>query len=288
MRMKMLTVFALVLLIATACLGLDRQAFQMRNDFGMEPLSDCALQYYYYIPCPSYSWFWCFEGWDPGDIVGKWFEIGDMSTGTGTPCDPTDCHTLEEIRILDFAGYCQWRYMGLYDVRFDVYCADQYGCPVGPPLWTSEEFTPCFGWTYITIDPPISICQCSVDPGPPPSGPRILVTATHVGIYCVYPCWGFDNISWAIQEGCAMHDEGCLPALYPRPYSSNYGTMHSGYYGNGGFDYCPAQWFLDPLDTTPDGTQYGFLELAWTVYLICAGPTEVSPTSWGNIKSMYR
>ena len=84
-----------------------------------------------------------------------------------------------------------------------------------------------------------------------------------------------------------MHDEGCLPALYPRPYVSHYPTMHSGYYGQG-FEICPPQWFKDGADTTPDGSQYGFVELAWRLYVVCGGPTETGTTTWGNIKSMYR
>jgi hypothetical protein len=85
-----------------------------------------------------------------------------------------------------------------------------------------------------------------------------------------------------------MHDTGCLPALYPRPEASHYATVHSGYYGTGVIQYCPPQWFIDQGDTTPDGTQYGFIELAWRIYLICTGPTGLEGTSWGKIKSMYR
>ena len=84
-----------------------------------------------------------------------------------------------------------------------------------------------------------------------------------------------------------MHDYGCLPALYPRPYNSHYASIHSGYYGKD-FEYCPPRWFRDGRDSTPDGTQYGFCELAWRLYITCAGPSASQPATWSDIKSMYR
>jgi hypothetical protein len=117
--------------------------------------------------------------------------------------------------------------------------------------------------------------------------PRILVTATHTGTDGIYPAWGMDNISTGIETACIMHEYGCCPALYPRPYVSHYRTIHSGFYGPA-FMYCPPQWFCDGRDTTPDCDLYGFIELAWRVYMICSGPTATEPSTWGNIKSMYR
>jgi hypothetical protein len=113
------------------------------------------------------------------------------------------------------------------------------------------------------------------------------LTVTHTGYDGYYPAWGCDNISTALETGCIMHDYGCLPALYPRPYVSNYTSMRSGVYGQN-FEYCPPQLFKDGRDTTPDGSQYGFIELAWRLYVACGGPTEREGTRWGDIKSMYR
>jgi hypothetical protein len=288
--MKTRTILVLAMLVVTLAFpgfAIEKRALQFRDDFGMEPAYEGALQYYYFIPCPTYSWFWAFTGWDVGDIIGEWFQVGDMSTGGFGSCDPEDCQQLKQFRVLDFAGYGQ-THAGLFTIEFDVYCADEHGCPVGPSLWNSARYETGFGWNYIVIDPPISICGCAVIPGPPPSGPRIVVTVTNVGTQGRYPAWGLDNISTPVQSGCEAHDLGCLPMLYPRPYSSHYSTMHSGYYGNGGFAYCPPQWFLDVRDTTSDGTEYGFIELCWRLYLVCAGPTEVYPTTWGSIKSIYR
>jgi hypothetical protein len=278
--------------LAVSASGLEKKAYQMRDDFGMDPLYDRYLNYYYYIPCPTYSWFWMFTDWSYGDILGAWFEVGDVSMGSGSRADPTNCHTLEFVRVLDFAGYGCYRggiYEGLWTVTFDVWCADEYGCPVGPSLWNSGRTELCVaGWNYIPVDPPISICSCGIEPGPPPSRPRVLVTARAIGSDCTYPQWGADNVSKPVRQGCAMHDNGCLPAIYPRPYASQYSAMHSGYYGRGAFQYCPTQWFKDPADSTADGNQYGFIELAWRIYLTCTGPTGVEPTTWGNIKSMYK
>ena len=263
-----------------------KQAFKMREDFGTEPLSDCYLQYYYYIPCPTYTWFWAWYYGTYGDMRGTFFRVGDTSTGSGQACDPLDCHRLEMIRILDFAGYGTI-YPDLFTVVFDIWCSDEYGCPVGPSLWNSGLFETNYAWTYITVDPPLCITDCCVDPGPPPGGPRVLVTATHVGLHPWYPQWGMDNISTALFMACEMHDVSSLAALYPRPYNSHYETVHSGFYGND-FRYCPPLWFYDGRDTSTNGTQYGCIELAWRIYLSCTGPSATEPTTWGNIKSMYR
>jgi hypothetical protein len=286
--MKLATALMVILVtfMAAPASGLDAERFQMRDDFDTGPLYDCALQYYYYIPCPTYSWFWVYTGWDPGAILGEWFQVGDLATGGWATCSPTNCHVLETIRFLDFAGYGSV-HPGLFTVEFDVYCSDEYGCPIGPSLWNSGPYETHFAWNYVDVDPPVTICGCAVDPGPPPSGPRILVTVTHTGPEGIYPAWGFDNISTPLDFGCSMHDYGCLPALYPRPYFSHYTTIHSGFYGQN-MEYCPPRWFNEPGDTTPDGTQLGFLELAWRLYLVCSGPTDAQPATWSSIKSMYR
>jgi hypothetical protein len=266
--------------------GSKMRAFQMKEDFGAEPLSQCYLQYYYYIPCPTFSWFWAFTGPTPGETMGAFFEIGEISTGTGTACDPEACHTLETVRVIDFAGYGT-AYPGLFSVVMDVYCADENGCPIGPPLWTSGTLEFHFGWNYVAVDPALCLTYCITTPGPPVTVPRVLVTFTHTGVSGVYPAWGFDNISTPLELSCVMHDISCMPAQYPRPYVGNYPVMHSGYCGYG-VQYCPPIVIHDGRDTTPDGSQFGSIELAWRIYVSCTGPTPTLPSSWGNIKSMYR
>jgi hypothetical protein len=275
---------ALVLAAACGSAAFESEKFQFRDDFGVEPLYDCYLQYYYYAPCPTYAWFWAFTGLDAGEMVGAWFEVGDFSLGTGLACDPTDYHVLEGFRVLDFAGYGTIH--GCFAcVEFDIYCCDEQGCPVGPSLWNSGTVGLSFGWNYFLFDNPLDICECSVNPGPPPSAPRILVTATHIGYN--YPAWGFDDISTGLEVGCELHDISSYPVLYPRPYNSYYTSIHSGFYGQN-FAYCPPLLFLDGRDTTPDGSEYGYIELAWRVYLMASGPSSVEPTTWGNVKRMYR
>lgn len=84
-----------------------------------------------------------------------------------------------------------------------------------------------------------------------------------------------------------MHDLSCFPAVYPRPYDLFYTTVHSGYYGVG-FEHCPPVWIADGADTSGTGETYGYLELAWRVFLLAdwGGPTEAS--TWGALKAMYR
>ena len=281
-------VIALVLVLATSAFGLEKKAYQMRDDFGMEPQYDGALQFYYYIPCPTYSWFWSYTGWDPGDIIGMGFPIGAQGTGGYDPVDPYDCATIEQLRILDFAGYGTV-YPGLFTVEFDLYCWNPDG-PIGHhmPLWNSGPWETGFAWNYIPVDPFICLSYCPWGGvyGTAP-GPVVVMTATHTGTNGIYPAWGMDNISTAIEVACAMHDLGCLPAVWPRG-APGLGGVHGGYFGTYLGEYDPPLGFLDGDDTTPDGSMFGFIELAWRVYIGCYGPTSAEPSTWGNIKSMYK
>ena len=112
MRFYTVLALALVLVIAATAYGTEKKAAQMREDFGTQPLYDCYMNYYYYIPCTTSSWFWMYTNWAPGDKVGVFYTIGDPSmgrAGSGCPpylnCDPCNAHVLEQFRVLDFAGY---------------------------------------------------------------------------------------------------------------------------------------------------------------------------------------
>jgi hypothetical protein len=244
------------------------------------------MNYFYYIPCPTYSWFWGFHGWSQGEVIGTMFQVGDVSMFTGSACDPYMCFRLETIRILDFAGYGTI-YPGMFTVEFDVYCADEEGCPIGEAFWSSGPYETGYAWNYVEVEPNQCLPHCAIEFDPSISYPRILVTATMIGTHCDYPQWGFDNISTAVLGGCELHDYSCLTALYPRPYSSHYGTIYSGYYGVN-FEYCPPQWFCDGRDTSAGCGLYGYVEAAWRVYLGCGGPCAAEASTWGNIKTMYR
>ena len=265
---------ALVLVLATSAFGLEKKAYQMRDDFGTESLYHGTLSYYYYMPCPTYSWFWAFTGWAPDDYVGMVFNIGEQGTGGAAPLDPLNCQAVEQVRILDFAGYGIY-YPGLFTIEFDVWC------PPCPLFWLGGtgpvETGP--GWNYFVFDPPVSICPCwdGVD------YLTFIITMHMTGTDGVYPAVGMDNVSTAIEVGCELHDYGCLPLAYPRA------TVQSGYYGNGDpCQYDPPAIFCDGRDSTPDCSLYGPIEMAWRAYIICAGPTDVETSTWGNIKSMYQ
>jgi hypothetical protein len=286
--MRCLLIGLLVLGVVASAFGLEKKAVQMREDFGTEPLYTCYMNYYYYIPCPTDSWFWSFSGWSPGETIGAWFSIGEPSMGrTGSGCPPyigcdysgLNNKSIERFRVLDFAGYGT-TYPGLFTVRFDIYCSDTYGLPVGPPRWSSGPKELCtWGWNYIDVYYADGL-TCGGQYG---QQSKMLITATHIGSDASYPAWGFDNVSKPMRLGCAMHDTGCCPALYPRPQTSHYGTMHSGDYGVN-WSIIPPAWFLDGADST--GDTYGCVELAWRIYTNMHMGTE--PSTWGAIKSTYK
>jgi hypothetical protein len=273
-KRNLVSVLALSVLAAVAAAGasdaLDVKAYQWREDFGSEPEHDFAFQYYYYIPSPTYSWFWGVSGWDPSDMVGRFFETTDQPFGQSGPWNSdADNWELHCVRCLDFAGYGTL-YPGLFTVEFSVWCADESGCPVGLPVWTGGPVETSFGWNYIQIDNgrgrPLNLCACRIDPTDDASPARILVTATHVGTDCTYPQWGFDNMSTPVEAGDVMHDIGCLPALYPRPLSSYYPEMHSGHHPASSPEGCSPTGVRDGRDSTAGGTEYGCVELAWRLY----------------------
>lgn len=138
---------ALIVMLAASAHAWEKKAFKARDDFGMAPLQDCYLQYYYYIPCPTYSWFWGFYGWTTGDKVGQFFTIGDTPTAGFAACDSAHCYGVTGFRVLDFFGYGQ-AYPGLYTIKFNIYCCDATGCPLGEPLWESSRSRPCLSGTW--------------------------------------------------------------------------------------------------------------------------------------------
>jgi hypothetical protein len=278
-------VLALVLVLATSAFGFEKKAYQIREDYGTEPLYDGAIQYYYYIPCPTYSWFWGFYGWDPGEILGMCFRIGDQGTGGWPILDPSTCHTLETFRFLDFAGYGTI-YPGLFTIEIDVYCCAMSQNPF-LHLWNSGPIEAHYAWNYVDVNYPdgISICPCCEYDF---MYPRVIVTMTFTGTAGTYPQVGFDNIGTAIEEACEMHDYGCLPAVYPRDWCGGSDPrVHSGYVGTSPFEYWPPLGFCDGFDTTSDCSYLGFVEAAWRLYIICTEPTATEPSTWSNIKAMY-
>jgi hypothetical protein len=261
-------------------------------DYGPEPSSrDCVLQYYYYIPCPTYSWFWAYSGWEPGDIIGAHFRIADQGTGGFDPADPWGCCHLGWIGILDFAGYGT-AYPGLFTIEMDVYCADDTPSPRSH-MWNSGSLETHFGWNYVEVEPPLYILPCWDYDRWPPAAPAIVVTMTSTGSEGIFPKLGFDNISTSIHVGCPLHDLGCLPAAYPRTRMGESDlSVHSGYIGKYPFQNWPPLPF-------PDGVHTGFRPFGWCGYVELAmqigmpfwhmrSEKALYQTSWGAIKSLYR
>ena len=291
MRLWLAVVFALILVSAGS--AYEMKAYRFRDDYGMEPLQeyDSALSYYYYIPCPTYSWFWGINGLEAEEIIGVTYDLAQHSMGGLDPPDPVNDHRLMGFRVLNLAEAGSM-YPGLFAVQFDVWCAQSRSCynPIEEAhLWSSGPICLQEGYNYIWIEPNgVSICPCCLDLGPPPTDPLITITATKLGGNPSRPVWGFDDISHPVNMGCDLHDYGCLPALYPRPWVSHYPSIHSGYFGSYHWQYCPPLLFPDPMDTTLDYSDFGFIELAWRAYFKSTGPTSTDGVTWSEIKSLYR
>jgi hypothetical protein len=247
------------------------EAYQMREDFGSEPLYDCALQYYYYIPCPTYSWFWAYYGWEPGDILGTSFKLPDQGTGGYDVCDPMMCQALETIRILDFAGYGTI-YPGLFTIEMNVYCSDASPYP-GYHLWSSGPVETHFGWNYFDVNEPdgrpLSVVACYDG-----VATNIVVTMRMVGSDALYPMVGFDNIGTALEVACELHERGSMPAIYPRDWAGGeQPRVHSGYVGKDFLEYWPPLGMPDGTCVSPGSVcERGFVEAAWRIYLTCWWP----------------
>jgi hypothetical protein len=64
--------------------------------------------------------------------------------------------------------------------------------------------------------------------------------------------------------------------------------VRSGYIGTYAFEHWPPLPLADGGDTTPDASQYGYVDLAWCTDIYCWGPSSEQPTTWGAIKTMYK
>jgi hypothetical protein len=253
---------------------LDAKPYQISEDFGSEPAYyDCALQYYYYVPCPTYSWFWAYSGWTPGEILGMSFTLGKEGTGGFDVCPTGTCSRVEGIRLLDFAGYGTV-YPGYFTVEMDAYCGNSGGVPCFH-LWNSGPLETHFGWNYFEVEPLIPIWKCpDFESG---ALSRFVLTMTMTGIDGVYPAVGFDNVSTPAEMGCEMHERSSMPAVYPRKPAGSAGTaVRSGYIGHYPFEHWPPLPIPDGKHAgDPAGsTWYGYAELAWRVYIRCDYPTE--------------
>ena len=66
-----------ITVLATSGLAFVREILQIKEDFSGDVLSDCEL-HYYYVPCPTTSYFYAWSGWEYGDILGQFFVVDDQ------------------------------------------------------------------------------------------------------------------------------------------------------------------------------------------------------------------
>lgn len=266
MRVACAVSLLLVLAFVPAGTGnaFEAEPYQMVEDVGVHPWAQCALQHYYYIPCPSDSWFWGVSGWAIGDIIGAHFRVDQQSTGRVEPCCEC-CYVVVGVSILDFAGYGTV-YPGWFSVTPKFFCADENGYPTGPAVYSGPPIDTSYGWNYIDFDrgfePPCFLPGTRYE--------SFVVTITFTGLQGIYPAIGFDNIGTAQESGCEMRDIGGSLAEYPRNWAGGpEPRVHSGYVGWRDFEHWPPIGFADGGDTTRVTPEFGFSEVAWRVHLSC-------------------
>ena len=292
MRFRTILALALVLVFATSAFAFEAKMQKARKDIGVVPLGDCYLSYYYHCPEPGtgLAYYWYVNTWDENDIFGTCYNIGDQGYGGDPACDPTLAQSLSRILFVEGSGACGGAYPGANSCELDVYCAPEYCCgPTAPVvhLWNSGPYECNVGWNYLEIDPPLCLTDCCLDPQPD-CNPSIVVTITMTGYEHIYPEIAFDCPYAVALFGYPWHDIGCLPAVVPRgPCGGPAPAVHGGYIGSYPFQYWPPFPLCDFADSTPDCTQFGYIEWRCTIDLLHSGPTATETSTWGNIKSMY-
>jgi hypothetical protein len=158
---------------------------------------------------------------------------------------------LQSQRFYATEGVCA----GYYFIgSMNVYAADENSCPTGLPLATHTPLYPTTGWNFL-------------DWAGTEVPARFVVAYEQVG-----PCVG------SMLEFASDH-----PAAGPTGpqacglcYPTNR-VVHSFYYGTLTSPLCPGSPYSDRVCD---------VEWLWEVQLTC--PSDVAPTTWGLLKSLYR
>ena len=154
MKESLLVSFCLVLLLASASAAVPVRtaefgAVSLRD---AQPESDTCVLSYYNI-CSGWVFYWSaycyamFPDVNPGIRYGTCFDLGDC---------PTNCR-----HVTDIWWACK-RFTTRARVDAALYCADEYGCTIGPPLWAWYNVPVTFdsAWQHFLLPAPLELCPC--------------------------------------------------------------------------------------------------------------------------------
>jgi len=263
----------LVLAVAAATAGPVLQYCEVPERGSVERQDEYLLGYYNL--CSGFgTWLWGWDGYCQASFLryppqyGTCFDLADS---------PGECRHLEDVWWVGRSFYH-------YDtVDVEIFCADENACPVGAPLAGIYDCSVVYhspSWHRFDFGG-LPLCGCDAGAG------RFIVMISHNGeetesfsdanhknieAGCEYEwrCSGHSYVYRSYVSYCDVYGEpgplwiagpdyGCtnVPAVPPGCHDHDYST---GYY---------TEWLID-------------------CYVSCNGPTRTEPTSWSEVKSLYR
>jgi hypothetical protein len=276
MRLAILIVTSIVLLSAFVAHAVPLQTAERDVVPALEfsqAQDTCHLLYYNY--CSSWVHYWhgyCFGLFLDGPELPKFGTCFDLSD-----C-PAECRHLGDV-------WWAWKHYGAWNaIDCEIFCADEYACPVGPPVagfYDVYLFYP--PWQRFPFgDIPLCVCE---DAG----FERFIVMMTFVrGYEGILPY--SDLNSYNIAAGCEA-EWRCEGHSYCYRNLVSYCDVYG----------CPGPLWVSGANygctnypTVPPGchnywypTGY-FSEWLIHCYLSCLGPTVTEQESWSEIKGLYR
>ncbi len=234
----------------------------------------CTISYYNF--CSGWVFYWS------GYCYGEWMTLS-YPPQYGTVFDLSDCPGSCR-HLMDCWWACK-RFTVRAWVELEIFCANEYGCPIGPPLWGPYGFTPNISnpWQHFALGG-LPLCGCE-ETGPG----KFVIVITDQG-YGAHTSPYSDIESYNINAGC-QPDWDCTG----HSYSYRCAVSYCDVYGAPGPMWVSGPYGCDNVPFIPPGCHdyygYGagmFTEFLFDVYIACQGPTATETDSWSEIKSLYR
>jgi hypothetical protein len=235
---------------------------------------ECYLGYYNI--CSGWVYYWtgyCYMMFcdAPNAMYGTCFDLQDC---------PGDCRHLTDI------WWAVKRFNSRGTVNVELYCASEYCCPIGPPLWGIYDYVANIStaWQHFVFDG-LPLCVCE-DGG----AGKFIFMVTDLAYGCTTaPYSDINHLN--IEIGCET-EWRC-------------GGTHSFIYRNA-VVYCDVYGQPGPMWVS--GPDYGctnfpaippgchdyfyingfFTEFLVDCYISCQGATETEDDSWGEVKRLYK